>query len=67
MLQTCDIGCCVKKNEGGGLLMLDVARNTGRNMVTCIAWVLCRRRKEEGPDVGCCTQHARNMACNIAR
>jgi hypothetical protein len=47
--------------------MLDVARNTGRNMVTCIAWVLCRRRKEEGPDVGCCTQHARNMACNIAR
>jgi hypothetical protein len=33
MLQTCNVGCCVKKEEGeGGLLMLDVARNTGRNM-----------------------------------
>jgi hypothetical protein len=32
MLQTCDVGCCVEEEERGGLLMLDVARNTGRNM-----------------------------------
>jgi hypothetical protein len=31
MLQTCDGCICVE--EGGELLLLDVARNTGRNMV----------------------------------
>jgi hypothetical protein len=36
MLQPCNVGCCVKEEGEGGLLMLDVARNTGRNMVvTC--------------------------------
>jgi hypothetical protein len=33
MLQTCNVGCCVKEEGRGGLLMLDVARNTGRNIV----------------------------------
>jgi hypothetical protein len=32
MLQICDGGCCVEEEERGGLLVLDVARNTGRNM-----------------------------------
>jgi hypothetical protein len=32
MLQTCDVGICVE-DEGGELLILDVARNTGRNMI----------------------------------
>jgi hypothetical protein len=31
MLQTCDVGFCAEE-ERGELLMLDVARNTGRNM-----------------------------------
>jgi hypothetical protein len=30
-LQTYDVSFCVE--EGGELLMLDVARNTGRNMI----------------------------------
>jgi hypothetical protein len=33
MLQTCDVGFCAEEEGGGELLMLDVARNTGRNMV----------------------------------
>jgi hypothetical protein len=32
MLQTCNVGVLCQGGEGG-LLMLDVARNTGRNMV----------------------------------
>jgi hypothetical protein len=32
MLQTRGVGCCVEE-KGKRLLMLDVARNTGRNMV----------------------------------
>jgi hypothetical protein len=32
MLQTYDIGCCIKEDEGGAFLMLDVACNAGRNM-----------------------------------
>jgi hypothetical protein len=31
-LQTRGVGCCVEE-KGKRLLMLDVARNTGRNMV----------------------------------
>jgi hypothetical protein len=31
-LRTYDVGFCVEE-KGGELLMLDVARNTGRNMV----------------------------------
>jgi hypothetical protein len=31
-LHTCDVGICVE-GRGGELLMLDVAHNTGRNIV----------------------------------
>jgi hypothetical protein len=34
------MGCCVEEE---GLLMLDVARNTGRNMVA--TWVVVSRRR----------------------
>jgi hypothetical protein len=46
--------------RGGELLMLDVARNTGRNMVA--KW------EEEGGGLlmfGCCTQHGSQHARNI--
>jgi predicted metal-dependent phosphotriesterase family hydrolase len=33
MLQTCDVGFSVEEEGRRGLLMLDVARNTGRNIV----------------------------------
>jgi hypothetical protein len=40
MLQTCDVGFASRR-IGRRVLMLDVARNTGRNMVTTwVAWVL---------------------------
>jgi hypothetical protein len=32
ILQTCGIRCCVEEEEGEGLLMFNVARNTNRNM-----------------------------------
>jgi hypothetical protein len=55
MLQTSDVGCCVEEEgEGGGLLMLDVARNTGRNMGHLS--IVPGRREEGSLDV------ARNMA-----
>jgi hypothetical protein len=39
MLETCDVGIFVEE-EGGELLMLDVARNTGRNIIaTCLQHV----------------------------
>jgi hypothetical protein len=54
MLQTRGVGCCVEEREKR-LLMLDVARNTGRNM---------GEERRNTPDVGCCkqprSQHFRN-------
>jgi hypothetical protein len=58
MLQTCDVRCCVEEEEGGWLLMLDVACNTGHNM-SRLGIVPGGVRR--ATDVGCCTQHTRNM------
>jgi hypothetical protein len=61
MLQTCGIGCCIEEGEGK-LLMLDVARNTGRNMAAI--WSQHGEERRKTPDVGCCkqprSQHFRN-------
>jgi hypothetical protein len=43
MLHTCDIGVVSRRRRGRRLLILDVARNTGHNMVaTWVVWVLCQ-------------------------
>jgi hypothetical protein len=54
MLQTSDVGICVEEEEGGELLMLDVARNTSRNMGRLGVVPGGGRR---AADVWCCTQH----------
>jgi hypothetical protein len=58
MLQTCNVGCCVEEEKGSRLLMLDVARNTCRNMGH-----LGIVSGEEGP--WCWMLHA--MCCNMGR
>jgi uncharacterized SAM-binding protein YcdF (DUF218 family) len=67
MLQTSDVGFCVEEEGGGELLMLDVARSTGRNMVT--TWGM---REERLLMLDVARNHVRNIfttcsqhACNI--
>jgi hypothetical protein len=49
--------------RGEGLLMLDVARNTGRNMVaTWVTWVLCPGEEGGGPMM---LDVARNMLATL--
>jgi hypothetical protein len=46
MMSTCDVGV-VSRRRGGRLLMLDVARYSGRNMGSLC--IVSRRTREDAP------------------
>jgi hypothetical protein len=46
--------------------MLDVAHNTGHNMVVTWVALVCAGGGRKSPDIGCCTQHESQHARNIA-